>query len=582
MEIKSLGRYRILGELGRGAMGTVYRAVDPLIEREVAIKALHPNLPEDVREGVRERFLREAKAAGRLGHPNIVIIYDVGEQGDIAYIAMELLEGRSLQEMLSERRLPIDTIVDLAAQIAEGLEHAHRAKIVHRDVKPANVMVSPSGRAKLTDFGVAYVASSTMTQTGTALGSPKYMSPEQVTGQPVDPRSDVFALGVVLYEMLAGRTPFENPADTTIFALMHRIARDPHRPVTQLDARLPAAFDRILARALAKRPADRYQRAGEMAQELRNLRGPVHRSGSTDATTQVLTQPQRAGARAVPGTDAPGGDLLGDLEAFERQLEEEEKARQRAEEEERRLYVEQVRRQEEAEARRKQEAERAAGAQPARRAAALEMLRQQGASQPAAEDIAARRAEAKRRIDRGLRSALHYLAEFALEVNKIRPTLERPYDLVFLAKAPAMSLSDAFADLRTGKVDGATLCDHVFLKYRARYAPPAAADLSGTDIEHCRRFLDQSQIPFQLQVAKKNDFGQPIGATFVISEPFPCELHLRADYESLAVSIEMLNVGRLGPGRVRLAPEQLTDSLVDEIGRYMLGAKNEFARLVGK
>jgi len=582
MDIKSLGRYRILGELGRGAMGTVYRAVDPLIEREVAIKALRADLPEDVRGGVRERFLREAKAAGRLGHPNIVIIYDVGEQNDVAYIAMELLEGKSLQELLREGRMPVDTIVDLAAQIAEGLEHAHRAAIVHRDVKPANVMVSPSGRAKLTDFGVAYVASSTMTQTGTALGSPKYMSPEQVIGQPVDPRSDVFALGVVLYEMLVGRTPFENPADTTVFALMHRIARDAHRPVTQVDARLPAEFDRILARALAKHPTERYQNAGEMARDLRNLRAPIHRPETTDATTQVLTQAQGAGSWSDPAVDAPDGDLLGDLAAFERRLEEEEEAHRRAAEEERRQYVEQVRRQEEAEARERQEAERGGGAQPQRRSAALDMLRQQGAGRPSAEDIAARRAEAWRTIDRSLRSALHYLAEFALEVNKVQPTLERPYELVFLARAPAMSLSDAFADLRTGRVDGGTLCDHVFLKYRARYAQPATADLSGTDIEHCRRFLEQSQISFQLQVARKNDFGQPISGTFVISEPIPCELYLRADYDAPAISIEMLNVGRLGPGRCRLAPEQLTDGLVDEIGRYMLGAKNEFGRLVGK
>jgi len=582
MNLKSLGRYRIVGELGRGAMGTVYRAVDPLIEREVAIKALRADLPEDVRGGVRERFLREAKAAGRLGHPNIVIIYDVGEQGDVAYIAMELLEGKSLQELLREGRMPIDTIVDLAAQIAEGLEHAHRAAIVHRDVKPANVMVSPAGRAKLTDFGVAYVPSSTMTQTGTALGSPKYMSPEQVVGQPVDPRSDVFALGVVLYEMLVGRTPFENPSDTTIFALMHRIARDAHRPVTQIDARLPAAFDRILARALAKNPAERYQRAGEMAHELRNLRAPSHHPGMTDATTQILTQAQGAGSRNDRGADALGDDLLGDLGEFERQLAEEEKARQLAEEEERRLYVEQVRLQEEAEARRREAAERGAGAQPGRRAAALDMLRRQGAAAPAGQDPTARKAQARQRIDSGLRSALHYLAEFAVEVNKVRPTLERPYELVFLAQAPAMALSDAFADLRTSKVDGGTVCDHVFLRYRARYAQPAVADLSGTDVEHCRRFLEQSGIPFEFRPTKKNDFGQAIRATFVVSESIPCELILRADYDASAISVELHNAGRLGIGRCRLAPEQLTESLVDEIGSYMLGAKSEFAKLVGK
>ena len=156
-----IGRYRIIGELGRGATGTVYRAVDPLIERTVAIKTLNPSLPEDVLNDVRERFLREAKSAGRLSHPNLVTIYDVGVEGEIAFIAMELLEGQSLQLMLRQQgRLDYATAADLAAQIAEGLEHAHRHAIVHRDVKPANVIVSATGHAKLTDFGVAYVPSS--------------------------------------------------------------------------------------------------------------------------------------------------------------------------------------------------------------------------------------------------------------------------------------------------------------------------------------------------------------------------------------------------------------------------------------
>src|SRR3990170_96064 len=172
MTPEKLGRYNILGELGRGAMGTVYRAQDPLIERDVAIKTLHPNLPAEVLAEVRERFVREAKSAGRLNHPSIVTIFDVGKQGDTIYIAMELLEGKSLQQMLREpARLPFPTVADIAAQIAEALDHAQQLGIVHRDVKPANVVVSDAGRAKLTDFGVAFVPSSTMTQTGTALGS---------------------------------------------------------------------------------------------------------------------------------------------------------------------------------------------------------------------------------------------------------------------------------------------------------------------------------------------------------------------------------------------------------------------------
>ena len=297
---KRFGRYLIVGELGRGAMGTVHLAKDPLIERDVAIKTLLPNVPDDVMGDVRERFLREARSAGRLNHPNIVTIFDVGEQEGMAYIAMEVLEGRSLQEMLREPdRIPLATIVDVAAQVADALDHAQRFGIVHRDVKPANIMVSAAGRAKLTDFGVAHVPSSSMTQTGAALGSPKYMSPEQVTGQSVDPRSDIFSLGVVLYQMLTRRTPFEQPGDTNVWALMHRIAGEPHRPVTELDTELPALFNRILDRALAKAPANRYQRAGDMANELRNTR-----LAGAFGTVAVSAQERRvhgADARRAPG-----------------------------------------------------------------------------------------------------------------------------------------------------------------------------------------------------------------------------------------------------------------------------------------
>jgi len=156
LNAKTLGRYRILGELGRGAMGAVFRAIDPLIEREVALKTLLPDLPEEVMAEVRERFLREARSAGRLNHPNIVIIHDVGEQDGVAYIAMELLEGRSLQQMLKDpQRIPLQTTADLAAQIADALEHAHNFSIVHRDVKPANVILSRQGEVKIVDFSIA-------------------------------------------------------------------------------------------------------------------------------------------------------------------------------------------------------------------------------------------------------------------------------------------------------------------------------------------------------------------------------------------------------------------------------------------
>src|SRR5256884_2666832 len=319
-----LGRYRILGELGRGAMGMVYRAVDLLLEREVALRTRLPDLPEDVIDEVRIRFLREARSAGRLSHPNIVTIFDVGQEGETAYIAMELLEGRSLHQMLKDpQRIAFHTAADIAAQVAEALEHAHKFSIVHRDVKPANVVVAPSGRAKLTDFGVAFIPASNVTQTGSALGSPRYMAPEQVLGQPIDSRADLFSLGVVLYELLTKRTPFEWPGDTTVFALMQRIAGEPHPPLRQIDPQIPEGFDRIMDRALAKRPQDRYQKAAEMAGDLRNYQS----LGGGTVFAKTVPLPVLPTPAAAAEEQKVRSQLIVDLDQFAKNFEDRKSTR---------------------------------------------------------------------------------------------------------------------------------------------------------------------------------------------------------------------------------------------------------------
>jgi hypothetical protein len=306
----ALGRYRILAELGRGAMGIVYKARDPVIERDVAVKILHPDCPPDELPVVRERFLREARSAGRLTHPSIVIIHDVGESDDgTAYIAMELLQGESLKAALARpARLALNVAAELAAQIADGLDYAQRHEIVHRDVKPANIMVTAPGAAKLTDFGIAYVPSSSGTQTE-MLGSPKYMSPEQVKGEALDGRSDIFSLGVVLYEMLTRKTPFERTTDASVFPLMQRIVAAPHERPTEVDPTIPRGFDVILARALAKEPGRRYQRGMEFAADLRQLRALLDADGA--APPGVISIP---GAKAdVPPAPTAKGGVLGML-----------------------------------------------------------------------------------------------------------------------------------------------------------------------------------------------------------------------------------------------------------------------------
>jgi serine/threonine-protein kinase len=264
----TLGRYEVLGEIARGAMGVVYKARDPLIDRVVAIKTIALGLSDAETEAFERRFFREAKSAGRLNHPNVVTIYDVGKSGDVAYIAMEFLDGRSLREILdSGVVLSTDTIVDIVAQVAEGLAFAHEQQVIHRDVKPANIMVLTNGTVKITDFGIALLPTGTRTLAGNVFGSPRYTSPEQVIGRPVDGRSDIFSLGAVLYEMLTGRPPF---AGDDLNSILTQVLSDPTPAPSSHNPKIPRAFDHIVGKAVAKDPQDRYQSAYSMAMDLRN------------------------------------------------------------------------------------------------------------------------------------------------------------------------------------------------------------------------------------------------------------------------------------------------------------------------
>ncbi|HUW26756.1 MAG TPA: serine/threonine-protein kinase [Gallionella sp.] len=276
--ISQLGRYEVLGELGQGAMGIVYKAKDPLIDRVVAIKTINLGLALDEKEEYEGRFYQEAKAAGRLNHPNIVTVYDVGKSGDVAYIAMEFLQGRELRDIMNdEGSLPVEQVLDIVAQVAQGLAYAHEHEIVHRDVKPSNIMVVRDGHVKITDFGIARMASSAVrTQTGMVLGSPKYMSPEQVMGKEIDQRSDIFSLGVMLYEMLTGQAPFNGE---NVNAIMYQTLNAVPAPPNTLNPAVPEMANFIVAKALAKKLEDRYQSAKDFAVDLRACRDTLPRSG---------------------------------------------------------------------------------------------------------------------------------------------------------------------------------------------------------------------------------------------------------------------------------------------------------------
>jgi serine/threonine-protein kinase len=303
---RRISRYEILGELGRGSMGRVYLAHDPNTDRKVAVKllALPAGAGAEEEAAARARFLLEARAAARLHHPGIVVVHDAGTdpESDRPFIAMEWVDGRSLSALLAERGpLPCAAAARIAAQVAEALEHAHERGVVHRDVKPGNILLGSDGAVKVSDFGIAKFVAESHTVSGHVLGTPNYISPEQLRGEPVDGRTDLFSLAAVLYEMLTGEPPFRSDSMASI---TYKVAHLEPRPPSELRADLPGGLERVLLRALAKAPAARWPSAGEFARELAAF------AGAPGAAAPALP-PERTVVTAAAGAGPPAASAAG-------------------------------------------------------------------------------------------------------------------------------------------------------------------------------------------------------------------------------------------------------------------------------
>src|SRR4028118_1186746 len=272
-----LGRYEIVDEIGKGAMGVVLLARDPLIGRLVALKTFRIgySVRDAELEQFRARFIREVQSAGILSHPNIVTIHDVVEHSDdgLAFIAMEYVRGTNLKTLLQgDQPLTLPFVVEVISQVAEALDYAHSHRVIHRDVKPANILITADNRVKITDFGIARLDTSNLTQEGQLLGTPNYMAPEQIQGKEVDHRADLFALGVVLYEMLTRHKPFQGENLTVV---SHRIVYDHFTPPREFVRELPPGLEPVLSRALEKDANRRYQKARDMVADLRRVSGSL-------------------------------------------------------------------------------------------------------------------------------------------------------------------------------------------------------------------------------------------------------------------------------------------------------------------
>jgi serine/threonine-protein kinase len=296
-----VGRYRIIGEVGKGAMGVVYRATDPTIGRTVALKTMRVDVHGIEAEEMLQRFRNEAKAAGVMSHTNIVTIYDAGEQDGMFYIAMECIEGVTLHRLLADQRvLPPDQVIEYSRQVCAGLDYAHSHGVVHRDVKPANIMIQADGTLKIMDFGIAKAGGMGMTTAGQVLGTPNYMSPEQVKGRPLDGRSDLFSFGVILYEMVTGERPFTGEGVTTI---VYKIVHETPIPPRELDVTIHPGLSSVISKALAKSPDERFQSGAELVKALQNYKA----YGPAGEPTPAVTTHAAEAADSVPSAArAPG------------------------------------------------------------------------------------------------------------------------------------------------------------------------------------------------------------------------------------------------------------------------------------
>jgi len=303
--ISQLGRYRILDELGRGAMGIVYRAEDPILDRPLAIKTIFIPVDEEDRKEYEARFNQEARAAGRLAHPGIVTIYDVGREGEMVYMAMEMLEGIDLATRAQEHRFSVAETLQIAAQVADALAFAHDRGVVHRDIKPPNIMIIDKDRVKLMDFGIARIRQSDLkTQTGIMLGTPRYMSPEQVSGRPTDHRSDIFSLGTVLYEMLTGSKLYAGGDPSEV---MYNVVNLQPVPPSYINRQVPPMLDLVVAKALQKDADARYQDAHQFADDLRACLTELRAySANSDETVNTAPLNQMASSREAAGTRRKG------------------------------------------------------------------------------------------------------------------------------------------------------------------------------------------------------------------------------------------------------------------------------------
>jgi serine/threonine protein kinase len=592
-----LGKYQIDKVLGKGAMGVVFGAFDPSVARKVAIKTIRKDLlqKDSQSDEILERFNREARAAARLNHPNVVTIYELGEDKDLAYIAMEFIVGESLQELMARcGRLPFLDAIDIANQLLDALDYAHQHDVVHRDIKPANLMVDAKGLLKVTDFGIARLDASELTQLGTVMGSPSYMSPEQIKGLVVDGRADLFSAAVILFDMLTGQRPFTG----NMAMVMDKVINHPHPKPSSINSTLPEVFDGLFQKALAKEPEQRFRTGKEFRDALRSAvqaTQPATVANNTssspdDVATTVIIPRQDLPTEVQTSNDersfhAAKTKMLQDIEAFSRSFD-----------------LAQLRAIDERNARPKRAAwikfpeldpsmdvdrvltevtqllpSIAPVAEPVVGGGLLERLKREASVRQALDgQRVSLQMHQKRLVSEALQNAFHYLRDFCESLNILKPTRPGTYSLLNMLRIDNLVWREGSADFRV--LSSATddpLLELVIVRFRLGNGQTVCVERETPSHTMIRNVLSDNNLTFEEQEVH-NGRNQLVSTRFMIACDVKVDVKLVADYETGNIHLTHKNVQRFGSNEYTLSPETLTQEALEEMASLLLGKESRF------
>jgi serine/threonine protein kinase len=589
--INKLGKYEIRRELGRGAMGIVYEGFDPFIERTVAIKSIQKStIDKSETEEILSRFRREAQAAGRLTHPNIVSVYEYGEDGEVAFIAMEFIVGKELKEYFDRAtRFEISDSVRIMSQILEALEYSHSRGVIHRDVKPSNILITKDGQVKIADFGIAKIESSELTQIGTVLGTPSYMSPEQFMGLTADRRSDIYSAGVILYQFLTGERPFTGSNMTIV---MHKVLNEAPTFRNKLNPDLPEAIYKTVEKAMAKRPEDRFQTAAEFMQELKIAvasTGLATRAKSADATkiSSSLQSSQKNGVGQSSTIDFNMTDFDARLKETQREadlktgIEDIDEQRDNSLREVNLGFHQFISSQ--------QSVTKTAATTPASTpnifpasppgsgesgllaGLAQEAREKMGSRQSTLQDAQAR----ARRVDEALNRIIQFLNPFIKHVNEVGPTINRTYRYDARTIYSNLKWQGAVIDYRKQSLADAALMDYVTFSVNLFAPQPVPLKRPWVPIETLKKELQHLRLRLLDEVETVNNKTRQEWLEAQLAPDFPVQIRFQGNYNDTNIDVTCRNLEAFGVVASKLEPEDVTPAFLDSLGFFLLGRSDK-------